>query len=565
MQSSAPWLAFYGKMPATISYPDKTMFQLVAQTAQQYAQMPAYEFMGKITTYHQLMANIQKAASAFWYLGIRPGDRVALCLPNLPQTVDAFYALNCLGAIPCMIHPLSAPEEMKHYLAMTQCKILLTLDILYDKVAGVLQELDSSCRPVVTGIAERLPTMKKWLYPFTKASQDRCSLPDSALKWHDVLKTPHQGSIPMSNSSVNDCGVILFSGGTTGKPKGICLSNGNMNALALQTIAASGCESIAGLSMLSVMPMFHGFGLGIGVHTALVGGAKCILVPRFTVESYAKLVKNKKPDFIPGVPTLFASLIKAKALKRADLSFLKGVFSGGDSLSIPLKKQVDAFLHSHKATVKIREGYGTTECVTASCLTPITKEKSGSIGIPFPDTYYKVVIPGTTQEVPPNTDGELCLTGPTVMLGYFNEPAETEAALIMHDDGKRWLHTGDLGHMDADGYVYFTQRIKRVIVTNGYNVYPAQIESALEEMPSVDQACVVGIADPVRGQRVVAFIVINSPVSSETLSAHCQRSIAKYALPKEFIFVDALPKTSVGKVAFQAVEELYHEIKRKNL
>ena len=316
-----------------------------------------------------------------------------------------------------------------------------------------------------------------------------------------------------------------------------------------------------GDKMLAVMPIFHGFGLGVCIHSMLSQGGRCLLIPRFNPQSYAKLLKKHKPNFIAGVPTLYEALLRLKTLKHVDLSCLKGVFSGGDSLSIELKKRFDKFLAEHNATIPVREGYGTTECVTASCLTPSHWAKEGSIGLPFPDTFYKIVKPGTEEEVPYGEEGEICLTGPTMMMEYINNPEETANTLRRHPDGLKWLHTGDLGMMDADGFIYFRQRIKRMIVTSGYNVYPSQIENALDAHELVHMSCVIGVPDPYKMQRVVAFIVLKPDVkipedaAREILLAYCEKHVAKYAMPKELHFRDSLPKTLVGKVAYRVLEE----------
>jgi long-chain acyl-CoA synthetase len=314
------------------------------------------------------------------------------------------------------------------------------------------------------------------------------------------------------------------------------------------------------MKMLSIMPVFHGFGLGVGIHTALIGGAACILVPQFSVKIYADTLKKHKPNLIPGVPTLFEALLRAEDLDGVDLSFLKGIFSGGDSLSPELKKKVDAFLTAHGSTEQIREGYGTTECVTASCLTPKSYARSGSIGVPFPDTFYKIVKPGTHEECDPNTEGEICISGPTVMLGYMDNPTETAQTLQQHGDGRVWLHTGDLGHMDEDGFVYFRQRLKRMIITSGYNVYPSQLENIIDGHDKVLLSCVIGIKDQYRGQKIKAYVVPMPGIEptealKQEILDYCSDKIAKYALPREVEFRTELPKTLVGKVAYRVLEE----------
>ena len=561
LSASAPWTAFYGNTPVSIDYPHKTMYQLLEATAKKYPANIAYTFMGKQTTYAEFLRRIEAAAKGLTAMGITRGDRVTICMANTPQAVDCFYALNRIGAIPNMIHPLSAAGEIVFYLNVSRSKAILTLDQFYEKVAGILPELKQPCEILIAKVADELPFPLSVLYPHTKGGKH--PLPKSGYTlWKAMVNAGRNTPLPPDTGKWNDCGAILYSGGTTGTTKGIMLSNLNFNALGLQTIAASGytAQEISGMKMLSIMPVFHGFGLGIGIHTALIAGGTCILVPQFSVKVYADILKKQKPNLIPGVPTLFEALLRADNLAGADLSYLKGIFSGGDSLSPELKKKVDAFLKEHNCAEQIREGYGTTECVTASCLTPKDYARSGSIGVPFPDTYYKIVRPGTTEEQPANTEGEICISGPSVMLGYMDNPEETAQTLRSHGDGRIWLHTGDLGHMDEDGFVYFRQRMKRMIITSGYNVYPSQLENIIDGHEKVLLSCVIGVKDPYRVQKVKAYVVPMpgiepSEALKQELLDYCAARIAKYAIPREIEFRTELPKTLVGKVAYRVLEE----------
>ena len=561
LSANAPWLAYYGNTPAHIDYPHKTMQQMVMEAAKKYPDNNAYIFMGKETTYAAFAARIEAAAKGLYNMGIRKGDRVTICMANTPQAVDCFYALNRIGAIPNMIHPLSAAKEIAFYLNVSHSKAILTLDQFYKKVASIMPEVEQPCQILIARIQDELPFPLNLLFPLTKSGKAGRGLPKTGFTfWNDMVAAGKKTELPADDGKYDDCGAILYSGGTTGTNKGIMLSNLNFNALGLQTIAASGFGSVAGWKMLSIMPVFHGFGLGIGIHTALIGGATCILIPQFSVKVYADTLKKQKPNIIPGVPTLFEALLRAEDLEGVDLSFLKGIFSGGDSLSPELKKKVDTFLKEHNCSEQIREGFGTTECVTASCLTPKDYARSGSIGVPFPDTFYKVVKPGTTEEVDPNIEGEICISGPTVMLGYMDNPEETAGALRNHGDGRIWLHTGDLGHMDSDGFIYFRQRLKRMIVTSGYNVYPSQLENVIDSHEKVLISCVIGIKDEYKGQRLKAYVVPmpgiepTEELKAEILS-HLGDQVAKYAVPKELEFRTELPKTLVGKVAYRVLEE----------
>ena len=341
--------------------------------------------------------------------------------------------------------------------------------------------------------------------------------------------------------------------------KGIVLTNRIFNALSRQVVAANPMFR-PGDKMLAAMPLFHGFGLGVCIHTMLAQGGRCILIPRFTAKSYAKQITKYRCNFIAGVPTLYEALLRLPGMENADLSSLKGVFSGGDSLSVELKKKFDKFLYDHNASIQVREGYGTTETVTACCLTPPHMFKEGSIGVPFPDTYIKIVKPGTDEELPYGEEGEILLAGPTVMKEYMKHPEETAQTLRTHADGLQWVYTGDLGTMDSEGFVYFRGRAKRMIISSGYNVYPGQLENILDAHEKVHMSCVIGIPDSYKMQAVKAFIMLKEGVppteeTKEEIMAYCRKHIAKYAIPKEIEFRSELPKTLVGKVAYRVLEE----------
>ena len=568
ISSSAPWLKYYDSTPAHLDYPKKTIYEMVRAAADKYPKNIAYEFMGKKTTFAEFMERIDRTAKAYLAMGIGKGDRVTICMPNCPQALDSFYALNRIGAVSNMIHPLSAASEIKFYLDFSKSKAILTLDQFYGKVAGILPELaNKDTMLLVARIVDELPPVLAVGFALTKGRKIP-PLPKKGnyVLWNEFMRVGRKRDLPLPKElgRFTDCASILYSGGTTGTTKGIMLSNLNFNACGLQTIAASGFAPINGMKMLSVMPVFHGFGLGIGIHTALIGGATCILVPQFNVKTYAELLIKKQPNIIPGVPTLFEALLRAENLENADLSCLKGVFCGGDSLSVELKKKVDAFLKAHNAEVQIRQGYGLTECVTASCLTPKDYNRVGSIGVPFPDTYYKIVKTGTTEEVDANVEGEICISGPSVMMCYMDNPEETDHTLRRHADGRVWMHSGDLGKMDEDGFVYFSQRIKRMIVTSGYNVYPGQLENVIDGHEKVLLSCVIGVKDPYKMQKVKAFVVLRpdyepSDAIRDEILEYCRGHIAKYAMPYDIEFRAELPKTLVGKVAYRVLEEEENE------
>ena len=559
--AKAPWKEHLGDVPFTLDYFQGSMFEAVANIAEKYPDNVAFDFYGKATTYKELIREIETCAKALKTIGVREGDKVTIALPNCPQAIQVFYAVNLVGGICNMIHPLSAEKEIEFYLNESHSVTAITLDQFYGKFENIRKNTGVT-NIVIASVKDELSKPLKAGTMIMDSINKVQKIPDDApvIRWKDFLKlSRHCFYNYKVERKGSDPAVILYSGGTTGTTKGILLSNLNFNALGQQVIAANPMFRV-GDKMLAAMPLFHGFGLGVCIHTMLSQGGRCILIPRFTAEDYAKKVVKCKCNFIAGVPTLYEALLRLPYMKNADLSSLKGVFSGGDSLSVELKKKFDKFLYDHNSKVQIREGFGTTECVTASCLTPPHMAKEGSIGLPFPDTYYKIVEPGTDKELPYGEEGEILIAGPTVMMEYLNHPQETAQTLRRHADGMTWIYTGDLGVMDSEGFIYFRGRAKRMIITSGYNVYPGQIENILDANELIHMSCVIGVPDPHKMQKVKAFVMLKPGVpenddTKELILAYCRKHIAKYAMPYDIEFRKELPKTLVGKVAYRVLEE----------
>ena len=555
-----PWKENTGGVPLVLDYFEGSMYEKVAGIAKKYPGYTAFDFQGRSTSYGEMLANINRCAKALRAIGIRENDQVTIIMPNCPQAIYMFYALNAVGAIANMVHPLSAEKEIEFYIEKSHSVAAITLDQFYYKLEKVRKNVKLNTL-IIASIRDELPALTKAGYDLTLGRKIK-KLPENApvLMWKEFLKL---SSVSEPDFTVrresDDPAVILYSGGTTGKNKGIVLTNKNFNALS-QQITATNPMFLPGDKMLAAMPIFHGFGLGVCIHSMLASGGRCLLLPKVNPKEYANMLTKYKCNFIAGVPTLYEKMISNPEMEGKDLSCLKGVFSGGDSLSIELKKKFDKFLAAHGAVVQVREGYGTTETVTACCLTPIHKSKEGSIGVPFPDTYIKIVRPGTDEELPYGDEGEILLAGPTVMKEYLDEPEETANTLRTHSDGLTWVYTGDLGTMDEEGFVYFKGRAKRMIISSGFNVYPAQVENILDSHEKVQMSCVIGIPDPVAIQVVKAFVmlkpgVVESDDVKTELIEYCKKHVFRYAVPREVEFRDELPKTLVGKVAYRALEE----------
>lgn len=555
-----PWIPYLGNVPSHLEYFEGTMFEAIEKIAKKHPNNIAFDFMGRSTTYQKFVEEVEKCAKSLKTIGIRENDKVTIAMPNCPQAIYMFYAVNAVGAVANMIHPLSAEKEIEFYLNESESVTAITLDQFYGKFEAVRQNT-KIVNIIIASVQDELSKPIKAGYMLTEGRKIQ-KIPQDApiIRWREFMKIGrHCFYNYRVNRKADDPAVILYSGGTTGKTKGIVLTNKNFNALGEQVIAANPMFRI-GDKMLAAMPLFHGFGLGVCIHTMLSQGGRCILVPRFTAKSYAKLIVKYKCNFIAGVPTLYEALLRLKSMEKADLSCLKGVFSGGDSLSIELKKKIDTFLYDHKSTIQVREGYGATETVTACCLTPPHMFKQGSIGLPFPDTYIKIVKLNTDEELPYGEEGEIVLAGPTIMKEYMNQPEETAQTLRKHSDGLIWVHTGDLGTMDNEGFIYFHGRAKRMIISSGYNVYPMQIENVLDAHELVQMSCVIGVPDEYKMQKVKAFVSLKQGVLpdekvKEELLAYCRKNIAKYAMPYDIEFRTDMPKTLVGKVAYKELED----------
>ena len=558
--AKTPWEPFMGDLPMHLDYFEGSMYDKVAQIARKYPRNIAFDFMGKSTTYKTMLQEIDRCAKALRTIGVREGDKVTIAMPNCPQAIYMFYAVNRVGAIANMIHPLSAEKEIEFYLNESESVTAITLDQFYHKFERIRANT-KVVNIIIASIKDALSKPIKAGYMLTEGRKIK-RIPKDApvIRWKEFLRLSKACFYPYAvERKSDDPAVILYSGGTTGTTKGIVLTNKNFNALGQQVVAANPIFR-PGDKMLAAMPLFHGFGLGVCVHTMLSQGGRCILIPRFTAETYAKQITKYKCNFIAGVPTLYEALLRLDSMRDADLSCLKGVFSGGDSLSVELKKKFDKFLADHNATIQVREGYGTTETVTACCLTPSHMAKEGSIGLPFPDTYIKIVKPGTDEELPYGEEGEILLAGPTVMKEYMKHPDETAQTLRHHADGLTWVYTGDLGIMDEEGFIFFKGRAKRMIISSGYNVYPGQLENILDAHPAVQMSCVIGVPDPYKMQKVKAFVKLAAGYqpteeTKQLLLSYCREQIAKYAMPYDIAFKDDMPKTLVGKVAYRVLEE----------
>lgn len=567
-----PWLKFYNKdTPSSLVYPDKTIYEMLVDSAQQYPEHVALHFMGKKIKYKKLIQEVDNCARALLELGVTEKDSVTVCMPNTPHAVVMFYAINQVGALANIIHPLSAPKEIEFYLEYVESKYILIGNFSYPNLKKIQGNLDLR-KIIVAKINDYLgkrKSMSFWAMEGHKIPKIRYNQDDLLISWKKFKKLGYQSSRTVeSKKECGDGAVVLYTGGTTGVQKGVLLSNHNFNALVIQCLAHLNDERFGKISrdkIMCILPIFHGFGLTICVHLPICVGACSILVPKFNANIFADQFAKYQPHYIAGVPTLYEALLRSKKMKKSDFHGLKGVFAGGDTVPVELKRKFDGFMKKRGGQVTMQEGYGLTETVTVSCLVPHADDRLGSMGVPLPDMLYKIVKVGTTQDLAPGEEGEICISGPTVMLEYYNNPEETDKVLKVHDDGFKWCHTGDLGYMDEDGFFYFRSRIKRMIKSSGYSVFPTQIEEVINRHEAVALSCVIGVPDKYQIEKIKAFLVLKDGytdtdrIKSEIMSL-CREYLATWSVPREFEIREELPTTLIGKVDWLKLKEEYAQV-----
>lgn len=544
------------------TYPKKGMHELIKESAIKHKKLKAFDYFGKETTYDKFYKQITNTAKALKYLGVNNKDRVTICMPNTPEAVILFYAINMIGATSNMVHPLSSENEIKYFMDVAESKYIFTLDMFIDKV---IKATNSDITIIMSKVSESMPRHIKTIYDATQNFKNRNNTidEDNIITWRDFYKLGflYEDDDYYVKLRGDEEAVILYTGGTSGKPKGVQLSNNNFNSLAFSVLEET-TNAKPGKTLLSPLPIFHGFGLACGIHSVYVAGANNALLPDYKTSNFVRTARRLKPHIILGVPTMYEAIISSNTFfPSLYLKNTTDIISGGDTLNSNLRKRINKHLSRYGSKTEIREGYGLTESVAVATLTPYFYYEENSIGRAISGVEVKLVKEGTDIEVKSGKKGEICISGPIVMMGYLNEEESTKETLRTHEDGKIWLHTGDVGYFNKDGILFFTSRMKRMIVSSGYNIYPNYIERVLETHPAINEAVVVGIPNSFRGEVVIANIVLkeNFRYSSRLendIKDHLRKSVAKYSMPYKFEVHKSLPKTLMLKINYKKLEEL---------
>ncbi len=557
----APWSKYYKKGDMKINPRNENIYTFVKNQMKkyEYENKTAINYYGTKITYQEFFQKIDDTEKKFRILGVRKLDIVTIISANIPEALISFYALNKIGAVANLLHPLLSENEIKNALNLYKTKYLLAMDITLEKIDNIINQTMVK-KVIVLSPDTSMKKIKKIIYKII-SFKDKYFVNSKSIymTWKKFMKL--EGSYKEVSNIVrrDDPSLILQSGGSTGTPKGIVLSNGNINAATISALRAYP-DLDKNDVILGIMPIFHGFGLEVSINDAFSVGAEVVLIPTFKSNKFHELIKKYQPTVLVGVPTLFEALTTNSNMEGVSLSRLKYVISGGDTLNKSRVLNINNFLYEHGSRTNMIQGYGLTEAVAAVSVDLKGNSHPGTIGIPWPGIYIKIFEPNTEKPVPYNEDGEICVCGPTVMLGYYNNEAETNQALKFHRDGNIWLHTGDLGSMDENGFITYKQRLKRMIVVSGFNVYPSRIEEVIMNHESVLTVSVIGIPHPYKMEVPKAYIVLKkgyhkSDKLINELQELCKKNLDHYSVPKEFEFRSSLPKTIVGKIDFNKLQK----------
>ncbi len=539
--------------PKEVSIEKLTMPQILDRTALEFPQNPAVIYMGKTISYLELNRLVNRFANALIDLGVAPGDKVGMLLPNMPQVIIANLATHRIGGVTAMNNPLYTERELEYQLNDSDATVLVTLDLLFPRVIKI--QKNTRIQTIITcHINDFFPFPTKQLFPFVKKQMFRKDTPhESTFSFMDLIKK--YPDTPVENkASWEDTAALIYTGGTTGVSKGAQLTHANLSSV-VQQFSAWFPELSFGdhERLLGVYPVFHSAGYSVSQNLPILNAWAVVLVPRPDPVVITDMLRKFKPTFLPGVPTIFVGLLNHKPFRDMDLSFVKGYFGGAAPLAEDTLNQLREL---HGAI--INDVYGATENTAFATCTPWKgKVKIGTVGVPLPNTDIKIVDFETgTTELEPGKEGEICIRGPQVMKGYYKKPQETAAAL---KDG--WFYLGDIGFMDEEGYLTIVDRKSDMIIAGGFNIYPQEIDEVLMGHPKILEACAIGVSDPYRGETVKAYVVLmpGETLSEENVVAYCRKNLAAYKAPRSIVFIDELPKSAVGKILRREIKRMDEE------
>ena len=556
-----PWLKYYDPKFFDQTPPECSAFEYVCRQNKTHLTETAITYYGRKITYADLIVNVKKTAAAFRAIGMKKGDIATVVSVMTPEVIYAFYAADMIGASLNLVDPRYSAEGIHDYITEVDSHLLICLNVVYPRCHQAAKRTSVE-RVVVLSPADSLPLAKAVGYKLTEPDKNRYA--SNVLRWKAFIaagKGHSPAAVPYDPQ--HTC-VVVHTGGTTGSPKGVMLTDNNFNGIAMQF---SACDTLfsKGQSLLNIMPPFIAYGFACGVHLPLTLGIKVVIVPNLDPNKLGSLIWKYKPEHMFGVPSHYQQLAVDPKLQNKDLSFIRNYAAGGDAIARGAEQTVNDFLAAHNVEFPIAKGYGMTEVSSAATAAAGRNNKPGSVGLPLVNTLVSVFEPGTDTELPIGQRGELCISGPGVMKGYYNKPAETAAIKHTHADGRVWVHTGDIGYLDEDGFVYLDSRIKRLIIRHdGFKVFPSMIENVVSQHPAVHQCSVVGCVDKdhVQGRLPFVYLVLDPAVPAakrkqiiKELRQLCIEELPEYVQPVGYKIIPEMPLTLAAKFDYRKLEE----------
>ena len=554
-----PWLKYYDQKFIDQTLPALSAFEYVCQRSKNHLNDTALEYYGRKFTYADLIVNVKKTAAALRGAGVKKGDIVTVVSVMTPEVIALFYAADMVGATLNLVDPRYSVEGIREYIEEVDSHLLVCLNVVYERCRQAAKRTNVE-KVIVLSPADSLPPVMAVGYKLT--TPDKNKYASNVIRWKQFIKGGEGQSTAAEPYDPDHACVVVHTGGTTGSPKGVMLTDDCFNGIALQFQAYPKLFH-RGQKLMNVMPPFIAYGFACGIHLPLVLGFTVIIIPNLDPAKLGSLVLKHKPEHMFGVPTHYQQLAADPKLRDKDLSFIINYAAGGDSLSRGAEQTVNDFLAAHGARYPIAKGYGMTEVSSAATVAAGLDNKPGSVGIPMVNTVVAAFEPGTDQELPIGQRGELCISGPCLMKGYYNKPEETAILLRRHPDGRVWAHTGDMGYLDEDGFVYLDSRIKRMIIRHdGFKVFPSMIENVVSRHPAVHQCSVVGCADKdhTQGRLPFVYIVLKADTTAKKkqvireLERMCAEELPEYVQPVAYKFISSMPMTPVGKVDYRQLE-----------
>lgn len=554
-----PWLKYYDQKFIDQTLPALSAFEYVCQRSKNHLNDTALEYYGRKFTYADLIVNVKKTAAALRGVGVKKGDIVTVVSIMTPEIIALFYAADMMGATLNLVDPRYSVEGIREYIEEVDSHLLVCLNVVYERCRQAAKRTNVE-KVIVLSPADSLPPVMAVGYKLT--TPDKNKYASNVIRWKQFIKGGEGQSTAAEPYDPDHACVVVHTGGTTGSPKGVMLTDDCFNGIALQFQAYPKLFH-RGQKLMNVMPPFIAYGFACGIHLPLVLGFTVIIIPNLDPAKLGSLVLKHKPEHMFGVPTHYQQLASDPKLRDKDLSFIINYAAGGDSLSRGAEQTVNDFLAAHGARYPIAKGYGMTEVSSAATVAAGLDNKPGSVGIPMVNTVVAAFEPGTDQELPIGQRGELCISGPCLMKGYYNKPEETAILLRRHPDGRVWAHTGDMGYLDEDGFVFLDSRIKRMIIRHdGFKVFPSMIENVVSRHPAVHQCSVVGCADKdhTQGRLPFVYIVLKAGITAKKkqvireLERMCAEELPEYVQPVAYKFISSMPMTPVGKVDYRQLE-----------